>query len=134
MSTNAIPFQPGHRIIYNGQYVGTLLERTSDENPHWRVEWDDGAENNTVYPEEMMVHLNGGPSSAQRTQPVVYLTDAELYSTNGDTDLPDGTFVEAADGSVWWVEPEFGWDCVTPGSSSLSGPARLLVMGTGFDE
>lgn len=58
-----------------------------------------------------------------------YLTDAELYSGNGDTDLPDDTFVESADGSVWRVEPDFGWDCVSSGSAVLSGPARLLVMG-----
>ncbi|UOK18367.1 hypothetical protein SEA_BRUHMOMENT_51 [Arthrobacter phage BruhMoment] len=63
----------------------------------------------------------------------VYLTDDQLYSGNGDTDLPDGTFVESADGSVWWVEPDFGWDCCSEGSASLTGPARLLVMGGGAE-
>ena len=129
-------FDPGDRIIYNGEYVGTLVARTDrDTNEHWTVKWDDGADTeNTPYPAETMVYLNGGPTSGQRTQPVVYLTDAELYAKDGETALPDGTFVESSDGSVWWVEPEFGWDCVTPGSSTLSGPAKLLVMGRGFDE
>ncbi|QOP66811.1 hypothetical protein SEA_ODYSSEY395_62 [Arthrobacter phage Odyssey395] len=60
---------------------------------------------------------------------LVYLTDDQLYSGGGDTDLPDDTFVESADGSVWRVEPDFGWDCVSSGSASLMGPARLLVLG-----
>lgn len=55
--------------------------------------------------------------------------DAKLLTNDGYAQLPDGTFVEAADGSVWWVEPEFGWSCVTEGDASLSGPARLLVLG-----
>lgn len=61
-----------------------------------------------------------------------YLTDGQLYA-DGETalSLPGDTFVESADGSVWRVEPDFGWDCVSEGSCTLMGPARLLVMGGG---
>lgn len=59
-------FAPGDRIIYNGMYIGILIERTDKSgNEHWRVCWEDGADTkDVVYPASDMVYANGGPSSA----------------------------------------------------------------------
>jgi len=62
-------------------------------------------------------------------QQQVYIPDEDLLDTRDGAQLPDDTFVESADGSVWRIEPGFGWDCVSSGSATLMGPARLLVMG-----
>lgn len=142
--TNAVPFQPGHRIIYNGQFVGTLVALTPEpknpddtiSGPAWTVEWDDGTvTGDTLFGEGMLVHLNGGPGSAAHTTRLIMINDEDLREFPGeDPKFPDGTFVQSADGSVWWMEPEFGWDCVTPGSAALIGPARLLLLGDGISE
>jgi hypothetical protein len=59
-------FRQGDRIIYTGQYIGTLLERSSGTAEHWTVCWEDGGGTpGTIYPAADMVYANGGPASAQ---------------------------------------------------------------------
>jgi hypothetical protein len=64
---NTREFRAGDRIIYNGQFIGTLISPCGDvKGLHWKVQWEDGAETGNVYPLADMVHANGGPGSAQR--------------------------------------------------------------------
>jgi hypothetical protein len=64
---NVRSFRAGDRIIYNGQFIGTLLSPSGDvKGLHWKVQWEDGAETDNVYPQADMVFANGGPDSGQR--------------------------------------------------------------------
>lgn len=83
---NARKFERGDRIIYNGQFIGTLLEPSGpDDNLHWTVAWEDGAETRNVYPESDMVFANGGPNSGQRgIQNIVTAALAQRKGPNHD--------------------------------------------------
>lgn len=58
-------FEAGHRIIFQGEYIGTLREK--NEFGDWTVDWEDGTSTgDDTFPESGFVHVNGGPGSAQR--------------------------------------------------------------------
>jgi hypothetical protein len=60
-------FHAGDRIIYNGQYIGTLISASGHVNGlHWKVQWEDGFESDNVYPQSDMVFANGRPESDKR--------------------------------------------------------------------
>jgi hypothetical protein len=75
------PFQEGDRVIYAGEFIGTLAEKTTEAEhwdangkthgivPYWRIEWEDGAVDTLDAPEPMLVYANGGPDSAQCNLP-----------------------------------------------------------------
>lgn len=78
---NTRPFQKGDRIIYSGEFIGTLVEKTTEAEywdndgnydgivPYWRIDWEDGAADTLDAPEPTLAYANGGPDSAQRVQP-----------------------------------------------------------------
>lgn len=58
-------FEAGHRVIFLGEYIGTLREK--NEFGNWTVDWEDGTNTGSdTFPESDLVHVNGGPGSAQR--------------------------------------------------------------------
>lgn len=62
MGTNR-RFQAGDRIIFEREYIGTLLDEV--EPGKWAVEWEDGADTTkSTFPASRMIHVNGGPASA----------------------------------------------------------------------
>lgn len=90
-------FRQGDRIIYNGQYIGILLSPCgSVDGLHWKVEWEDGAETDNVYPQSDMVHANGGPSSAQRGNIQAVFSPENLARVVSATGLSLQTVTEVA--------------------------------------
>jgi hypothetical protein len=112
MSTQK-PFEPGDRIIYSGDYCGTLIARSGrDVNPHWTVKWDDGAESENVYPESDMVYINGGPSSSRRTVPSSAIAEALRQAADElpFLDRPANMLVRQQDAAAWLRERADGID------------------------
>jgi len=67
---NTRPFEPGDRVIVDGQYIGYLIEsQPGRRGKRWRIQWEDGAPTTSpTFPEESIVYANGGPQSAKRIE------------------------------------------------------------------
>lgn len=67
---NTRDFEPGDRVIVDGQYIGYLISYDdARRGRRWRIQWEDGAPTTSpTFPESSIVHANGGPMSAKRIE------------------------------------------------------------------
>lgn len=109
-------FEAGDRIIYAGEYVGTLTGEPVNQalGRAWAVEWDDKADTKGChFAESKMVYANGGPTSATRTVPAepmgeeldtitgaarswLYELESEIIPGSGSQEDRDGFEEQAA--------------------------------------
>jgi hypothetical protein len=108
--TNTREFKTGDRIIYMGEYIGTLISPVGAVGGlEWRVQWDDGADTtDSSFPQAKMVHANGGPASGKRTVPELARIKAEALR-EAAADLPfldrdTNMLVRQQNASHWLLE------------------------------
>jgi hypothetical protein len=73
-------FSAGDRIVYEGEYIGTLVSPVGAVGGlEWVVEWEDGADTTgSSFPQAKMKRANGGapPGSSRHSEEWKALVDA----------------------------------------------------------